>query len=377
MKFFIVIISSMLLSVSGFCQYHFTLKGKTPDYFNNKNVYLTIYDNYSNDRYVILDSAIVKNNIFSFSGNMPKTSESANLSYVNDQKYSKEFVLDSGQIFMDVNPVPQGYKFYKNKLSLLKVKNSISNQILTKIDSIHYAFMDLYGYYTDSTKQYKVLHLEKELECQNAQRQITGNYRDNYYSLIYLYKLSYTLQKPDSILKSFNLLSNNLKSSRLGQELGAKMNDKISTINSVQASKDMPIFNVKTYRGDLLNNKTLKGFPYLVVFSATWCIPCREDLPTIVNLYNRYKIRGLKVVYFNLDDNRKKWEHEISDNKLEWINVSEGVKWTDSKIAKQFDISKVPTYILVDRNGKIIFNSDKYNGDRLIALDYYIEKNLK
>lgn len=65
------------------------------------------------------------------------------------------------------------------------------------------------------------------------------------------------------------------------------------------------------------------------------------------------------MVYFNNDDDVVRWKGHVKKNGLTWINVSERLKFSDSKIPKSFGIYAVPTCILIDAKGKITYNSDQ------------------
>jgi thiol-disulfide isomerase/thioredoxin len=359
MKYFAIIF--LLLPGAALGQYHFTLQGKTTDFFNHVTLYLTIIDSYSNQKYKSTDSVVVEHNTFLFKGELNKPCEMAYLSYKADhQSYNKNFVLDTGKTDVIIPPVPADYIYYKNQLALLRINNSSSNALLNRLDSIYMASMKLYGYYTDSTKQYKILPNNATRRCEDQKRQMLAHY-DSFFSLIYLYQLYHTHQKPDSILYTLQQLKNNVRYSDLGRELLKELSGVITRHDALTENHPMPGIRVKNYTGRIFDTGTLKGQPYVVVFCATWCGPCRENLPFVVKLYNKYKSKGLKVVYFNLDDNRGKWSKEIKDYKLKWINVSDGVKWVQSTIAKNFNILGIPVYILVDRKNKIVFNSNNYS----------------
>lgn len=110
----------------------------------------------------------------------------------------------------------------------------------------------------------------------------------------------------------------------------------------------------------------------MIVFSATWCGPCQVQLPRLKKLYELYHPKGLQVIYFNDDDDVKRWKKHISENKLTWINVSERVKPSVSKIQKSFGIHSVPSCLIINRDGIIVYNSDEND----IGLDN-IEKHIK
>lgn len=359
------ILAALLLPLCGFGQYAYTISGKTPDIFNGRTIYLTIFDDYSVNRYLVRDSTIVYGNLFSFHGTLKKPAEMARLSYTeNGGTYSKQIAIDTGNFALEVLEVPLNYRFYKNKLSLIASNGSVSNQILFKMDSISNAYYDNYGYFTDSSRQFRVLSLKHERQqFQEMMNLLCKDYGDHYFSLIQLCRLSHFQLAADSILIACSQLSESLRLSPLGKELIAGMTSKIDARNATQPGRQMPVFRVKTFENTIISNQSLVGRPYLVAFSATWCIPCHENLPAVIQLYNKYKASGLRVVYFNLDDNRLAWKKEIEKYHMSWINVSEGVKFQASRIAKTFNIDHIPVYILADGFGKILYNSIYNEGD--------------
>lgn len=92
-----------------------------------------------------------------------------------------------------------------------------------------------------------------------------------------------------------------------------------------------------------------------------------------LKLYAKYKQQGLKVVYFNNDDDVTRWKNHVSSNQLTWINVSEKLKPNVSKIQKSFGVYAVPSCILVDKQGIIAYNSDE-SDTGIERIESYIRK---
>ena len=92
-------------------------------------------------------------------------------------------------------------------------------------------------------------------------------------------------------------------------------------------------------------------------------------------LYQKYKGKGLKVIYFNNDDDVERWKKHVLVNKLDWINVSERLKPAMSKIQRSFGVYAVPTCLLVDKKGIIVYNSDQ-NDAALKQLESHIKKTI-
>jgi len=194
-------------------------------------------------------------------------------------------------------------------------------------------------------------------------------YPNEYYSLLKLYviasKNDIINEAEDLPLSVFKTFSPALQSSELGKIF---LEETTATRNSVRLSSpgsQVPQFTVLDDRGKLFNTASLKGSPYIIGFSATWCVPCQAHQPTLLALYHKYRSKGLKIVYFNMDNDVAKWQNLIKNKKLDWINVSERAPVSYSKIAKQFNVHSYPDYILVDKTGKIVCNIKDMDDARL------------
>ena len=91
----------------------------------------------------------------------------------------------------------------------------------------------------------------------------------------------------------------------------------------------------------------------LVQFWASWCGPCRKEIPLLKTLYTKYKSKGFEIVSFSMDDNRNNWEKASEAEKLQWINVSD-LKAFNSSVAKTYPIFGIPANVIIDQEGKIV-----------------------
>lgn len=91
----------------------------------------------------------------------------------------------------------------------------------------------------------------------------------------------------------------------------------------------------------------------LVQFWASWCGPCRKEIPLLKQLYTRYRPKGLQIISFSMDDNRNNWEKASEAENFNWLNVSD-LQAFKSPVARNYPIFGIPANVIVDQTGKIL-----------------------
>jgi thiol-disulfide isomerase/thioredoxin len=94
----------------------------------------------------------------------------------------------------------------------------------------------------------------------------------------------------------------------------------------------------------------LRGKVVLLDFWATWCGPCRNEIPHEVELHRQFKGRPFEILGVSRDDDRKALSNFLSGNKLPWPNVFD----EHGKIVNQWGVQGFPTFILIDHNGAVL-----------------------
>lgn len=91
----------------------------------------------------------------------------------------------------------------------------------------------------------------------------------------------------------------------------------------------------------------------LLEFWASWCGPCRGEIPHLRHTYNEWKDKGFDIVSISLDEKEKDWTKAMAEEHMTWnqYNAREGF---DSQIAKSYDIQGIPYALLIDSEGRII-----------------------
>ncbi len=105
-------------------------------------------------------------------------------------------------------------------------------------------------------------------------------------------------------------------------------------------------------------------------FWASWCGPCREETPFMVELYKKYHEKGLGIVGISLDNSKEPWVTAIKELGMPWPQMSDLGGW-QSEGARLFQVNSIPFTVVVDQQGKILKKGLRGN-----ELEKFIEEQL-
>ncbi|MCC6600824.1 MAG: TlpA family protein disulfide reductase [Crocinitomicaceae bacterium] len=127
----------------------------------------------------------------------------------------------------------------------------------------------------------------------------------------------------------------------------------IEKIKSLQVGKVAPDITVTQLGGEKKSLSSLKGNPVILVFWASWCPHCMEELPEIKKQYEALKAKNVQVMAVSLDEDAAAWTSAINSLGIsDWIHSCEFKKWK-SPPALAYNIHRTPTLYIIDSDGTI------------------------
>lgn len=132
-----------------------------------------------------------------------------------------------------------------------------------------------------------------------------------------------------------------------------------NAVAAISSAEVIPAFDVKDINGNILNLTTFKGKKVFVNMWATWCPPCRAEMPSIQKLYERTKDKNVMFAMIALDDDFNKSISYMKSN-VPLLPVF----YPAGKLPPMFEVEGIPATFIFDEAGKLIKKiegSDNYN----------------
>lgn len=335
--FWMLIVSFLLIQCEENKPTEYIINGKINGDFNHY-IYLKNGDQ--------LDSTLVSNGTFQFQGSIdqprkvflspgnPNTKETMGLA---------DFMLENSSIFISLNYKNKVLKFKEfggEKIKMLRV-DSISG---SKSEVLREQFWSKMGdtFYKEKNDSLKTQFLYDNLHefiKMNPTFVLSGKFladltnRHDYLTseqIQELFELVDTAYQDERDLRFIRRI--------------------IKRRSIIGLGKKPPVIELPNEKNEIINHESFKGTYLLLEFWASWCGPCREANPDLINIYNSYNRKDFEILGISQDKDLDKWKKAIKKDQLTWPQVVD----TINSSGKAYQTTTIPFNVLLDRDGKII-----------------------
>ena len=329
----------------------FEIQGTVADsQADGKQVYLVTYGEEAP-----IDSAVVTNGAFTFQGE--QATPTLCVLYVGDQEmrrvsagenapYTAIFTLENARLQAVLNeeapavsgtPENDAFKALQDQVKGIRAKaEPLTDQLKSADEAVKEAAMEQYEAIEAEASQALKAYIEA-----NCDKQVAAKvFSDARYDLsdedqeAILAKANDTFKAVRGIDKMIEHL-NILKNSAVGKKF----------IDFEMADAEGKMHKLSEFVGN--------GKVVLIDFWASWCPPCRADMPNLVAAYKQYKSKGFEIVGISLDSKADAWAKGVQDLGITWTQLSDLQGWKNAGAAL-YGVNSIPHTILVDKDGTIL-----------------------
>lgn len=134
---------------------------------------------------------------------------------------------------------------------------------------------------------------------------------------------------------------------------GQQLNRHLEYLRQTRIDQPMKDFVLTDPQGNPIHISDYKGKFLLVDVWASWCKPCREEIPLLKSVYGKYKSLQFDILALSIDADKQPWIDAIKKEQITWANAID-TRGFEAEFMKYFRVSSVPFNMLLDPDGKVI-----------------------
>ncbi|MDD7885487.1 TlpA disulfide reductase family protein [Flavivirga sp. 57AJ16] len=336
-----------------------TYSGSNWEKYNDHTLDIVVLDTTVSRVQTVLDKVTIKEGKFTIKDTISEIRNAILGLYApnGDFVYKQDLVLEPGKINFNFDEsknkaVISGgkynrmfYSYLHDEAYMTAVKNmrafsSTITQESFKVDSIRSKYGELSKVVSDYEQDvFMNIYKEKDTLAQLLVFSKLG-YKDEMEADLDVFEKKFGKEYAEVYL---------LKNAYVAKRQSSQMTKSVDVGNAI---KDFASKNLEGKEFSLSN--VLKENKYVLVeFWASWCGPCRAEIPHMKEAYKKYKKNGFEIVSFTLDHERDKWLKASKNENLPWINVGDLLAHK-SPVVQMYGVRGIPANFLVDNTGTII-----------------------
>ena len=135
------------------------------------------------------------------------------------------------------------------------------------------------------------------------------------------------------------------------QALMDMFREKENRLQVTQKGKVAPAFTLKNNKGETCSLADFRGKVVYLDLWASWCGPCRQEIPALRKIYEKYKTDDrLVIIGIAVHDGYNRWKKALEKEKPGWLQLHD----SDGTVARAYEANAIPRYILIDKKGNIV-----------------------
>ena len=123
----------------------------------------------------------------------------------------------------------------------------------------------------------------------------------------------------------------------------------LATAANATADQPAPTFSLPSRGGATIDLTQYKGQVVMINFWASWCVPCRQEMPLLESIYKKYKPLGFTLIGVNVEPDQKEAENFLKQTPVSFPVLFDA----KSKVSGLYNVQVMPTTVFIDRKGNV------------------------
>lgn len=154
-------------------------------------------------------------------------------------------------------------------------------------------------------------------------------------------------------VKNIDEIVGYIESLTTDKELLKEVKDKVAELQKLSKGEPSPSFSYESIKGKKVSLEDLKGKLVYIDVWATWCGPCKREIPFLQTIEKEYHGKDITFVSISVDTDKEAWKKMVEDKNMGGVQLYAENAW-NAEFAKAYKITGIPRFILLDKEGKII-----------------------